>query len=55
MNHQKKNKVKVQKPVERHQTASWTDAHKSKPVTKVRVPDEAGVIDSKEYVDHNQK
>jgi len=50
-----KKEISLQKPIERHETASWTDAVKKKPVSKVLVPRETGVIDAKEYVDQNQK
>ncbi len=45
----------LQKPIERHDTASWADVGKNKRVSKVLVPKEEGVINAKEYVDMNQK
>lgn len=45
----------LQKPIERHDTASWADADKNKRVSKVLVPKEDGVINAKEYVDMNEK
>lgn len=44
-----------QKPIERHDTASWANMKKNKPVSGVLIPKEDGVINSKEYVDMNQK
>ncbi len=44
-----------QKPIERHDTASWANTKKNKPVSKVLVPMEDGVVNSKEYVDMNEK
>jgi hypothetical protein len=45
----------LQKPIERHDTASWANTRKNKPVSRVLVPKEDGVINSKEYVDMNEK
>ncbi len=51
-----RNKEKfLQKPIEKHDTASWADVQRIKPISRVLVPKEEGVIDSKEYVDMNQK
>ncbi len=51
----KKKEIYRQKPIERHDTASWADAQKNKQVSKVIIPRETGVINAKEYVDQNQK
>ena len=45
----------LQKPIERHNTASWADMRKTKRVSNVVIPTEKGVINAKEYVDQNQK
>lgn len=45
----------LQKPIERHDTASWADVEKNKQVSGVLLPKEEGVINAKEYVDMNQK
>ncbi|HAA26308.1 MAG TPA: DUF3787 domain-containing protein [Ruminiclostridium sp.] len=45
----------LQKPIERHNTASWADMRKTKRVSNVLIPTESGVINAKEYVDQNQK
>ena len=45
----------LQKPIEKHDTASWADIQRNKTVSRVLVPKEEGVINSKEYVDMNQK
>jgi len=52
------NKIKqthLQKPIEKHNTASWIDMQKTKRVSNVVIPTETGVINAKEYVDQNQK
>lgn len=43
------------KPIERHDTAAWTNHIKTKPVSKVSIPAEIDVSNAKEYVDTNQK
>ena len=43
------------KPIERHDTAAWTNHIKTKPVSKVSIPTEIDVRNAKEYVDTNQK
>ncbi|NLN63976.1 MAG: DUF3787 domain-containing protein [Clostridiaceae bacterium] len=55
MSGNRKKEVFLQKPIERHDTASWADLKRNKPVSKVIVPMESGVINAKEYVDMNQK
>lgn len=45
----------ITKPIERHDTAAWTNHVKTKPVSKVVVPDEIDVANAKEYVDTNEK
>lgn len=55
MNENRRKEVFRQKPIERHDTASWADVEKTKPVSKVLVPKEIGVLNAKEYVDENEK
>jgi hypothetical protein len=55
MNENRRKEVFMQKPIERHDTASWADVEKTKPVSKVLVPKEIGVLNAKEYVDENEK
>lgn len=55
MNENRRKEVFMQKPIERHDTASWADVEKNKPVSKVLVPKEIGVLNAKEYVDENEK
>jgi hypothetical protein len=42
-------------PIEKHDTAAWSNHIKTKPVSRVIVPDEVDVRNAKEYVDTNQK
>ncbi|WP_081896920.1 DUF3787 domain-containing protein [Clostridium sp. KNHs214] len=42
-------------PIEKHDTAAWTNIESMKPVSKVIIPSETGVINAKEWVDVNQK
>lgn len=42
-------------PVEKNDTAAWANISKTKPVSKVTIPDEKQVRNAKEYVDTNQK
>ncbi|WP_422821919.1 CDIF630_02480 family spore surface protein [Thermoclostridium stercorarium] len=51
----KKKQMFMQKPIERHDTASWADIEQLEPETGVIIPKESGVINAKEYVDQNQK
>ncbi|MBP7177079.1 MAG: DUF3787 domain-containing protein [Thermoclostridium sp.] len=55
MSDNRKKEQFLQKPIEKHDTASWADVQRNKPFSRVLVPKEEGVIDSKEYVDMNQK
>jgi len=55
MSDNKKKQTFMQKPIERHDTASWADVEEKKPVSRVIIPKEIGVINAKEYVDQNQK
>lgn len=55
MNENIRKETFLQKPIERHDTASWVNIKRNKPVSKVLVPKEDGVINSKEYVDTNEK
>lgn len=55
MSENRKKEFFMQKPIERHDTASWADVQRNKPVSKVLIPKETGVINAKEYVDMNQK
>ena len=43
------------KPIENHDTAAWAKIYKTKPVSKVPIPDELEVRNAKEWVDLNQK
>jgi hypothetical protein len=43
------------KPIERHDTAAWTNHIRTKPVSKVSIPTEIDVRNAKEYVDTNEK
>lgn len=45
----------VELPIEKHDTASWANIHKKKPVSKVSVPSEFDVKNAKDYVDSNEK
>jgi len=45
----------VELPIEKHDTASWANIHKEKPVSKVSVPSEFDVKNAKDYVDSNEK
>lgn len=42
-------------PVEEHNTASWANIERSKPVSNVTMPGETQVTYAKEYVDTNEK
>lgn len=55
MSDNRKKEFFMQKPIERHDTASWADVDKNKRVSKVLIPKEIGVINAKEYVDMNEK
>ena len=55
MGENRKKQTFMQKPIERHDTASGADAKETEPVTGVIIPKETGVINAKEYVDQNQK
>lgn len=55
MSDNRKKQIFMQKPIERHDTASWADIEKTEPLTGVIIPKESGVINAKEYVDQNQK
>ncbi len=55
MSENKRKEAFMQKPIERHDTASWADVEKNKPVSKVLIPKEIGVLNAKEYVDENEK
>ena len=43
------------KPIERHDTAAWANHVRTKPVSKVIIPDEIDIRNAKEYVDTNEK
>lgn len=55
MSENRKKEEFLQKSIERHDTASWSNIQKNKPVSNVLLPHEDGVINSKEYVDTNEK
>lgn len=42
-------------PIEKHETAAWANIEETKPLSNVSIPNEAEVINAKEYVDENQK
>jgi hypothetical protein len=42
-------------PIEKHDTAAWSNIEATKPVSKVTVPNEIQVRNAKEYVDTNEK
>lgn len=42
-------------PIEKHDTAAWANMEKAKPLSNVNIPNEADVLNAKEYVDSNQK
>lgn len=53
-----KNKSKekfVAWPIEKHDTAAWANIDKTKPGSRVTIPDELHVRNAKEYVDTNEK
>jgi len=44
------------KPIENHETASWSNVEKLKDITNVAIPNEVEVWNAKEWVDdENQK
>ena len=45
----------VNTPIEQHDTAAWANINKQKAVSKVLIPSDAQVANSKEHVDTNQK
>lgn len=51
------NKYKENKamPIENHATAAWANIEKTKPVSKVAIPNVLEVMNAKDYVDGNQK
>lgn len=42
-------------PIEKHDTAAWANIEKTKRVSKVTIPSETQVRNSKEHVDSNEK
>lgn len=53
-----KNNIKdnfMVKPIEKHDTAAWSNHVKTKPLSNVIIPDEIDVRNAKEYVDTNEK
>lgn len=42
-------------PIEKHDTAAWANIEKTKRVSKVTIPSEIQVRNSKEHVDSNEK
>ncbi len=52
------NKIKDRKllrSIENHETASWANCERQKPVSNVSVPSELEITNAKEYVDENEK
>lgn len=41
--------------IENHRTASWANIHKTKPISKVPIPNKIEIENSKEWVDTNEK
>lgn len=51
-----KNKRKIKHTaIENHQTASWANIYKTKPTSKVPLPNKIEVENAKEWVDSNEK
>jgi hypothetical protein len=53
-----KNKTKesfMAVPVEKHDTAAWSNIESTKPISNVTVPSDVQVMNNKEWVDSNQK
>jgi hypothetical protein len=42
-------------PIEKHDTAAWSNAEKTEPVTNIAIPSETETINAKEWVDSNEK
>jgi len=42
-------------PIEKHDSAAWSNGKKTKPVTNEIIPDQTSVRNAKEHVDSNQK
>lgn len=42
-------------PIENHATAAWANIEKTKPVSRVAIPNDNEVRNAKDYVDANQK
>lgn len=42
-------------PIEKHETAAWANISKTKPVSKITIPEDFHVENAKEYVEENQK
>ncbi|HBC96717.1 MAG TPA: DUF3787 domain-containing protein [Clostridium sp.] len=51
----KNKKSHRKKIIENHETASWANIAKTKPVSKVPMPDENAAESSKKWVDTNEK
>lgn len=45
----------MQQPIEKHDTAAWANIETEKEVSKVTIPSEAQVTNSKQWVDVNEK
>ncbi|BCN29110.1 CDIF630_02480 family spore surface protein [Anaeromicropila herbilytica] len=49
-------KSKAQKtPIEKHETAAWSNKAKHKASSNVNIPSDMQVMNAKEYVDDNEK
>jgi hypothetical protein len=55
MNNQYYKESFMKMPIENHETAAWANIEKTKPLSNVAIPNEAEVINAKEYVDENEK
>lgn len=42
-------------PIEKHDTAAWANISEQKPISKVPIPSEFEVSNSKNWVDENKK
>lgn len=53
-----KNKLKYKNrdlPIEKHETAPWTNIESLSPASRVPIPDIREIINAKEWVEENQK
>ena len=55
MEEKNKSQKRMDTPIERHDTAAWSNAKKAKPAANVFIPEQFSVEFAKEHVDSNQK